>query len=109
MFAAKNHQGGLEDKEDESRGKMLERPGSERCPVRLIEKYLSHLNPECSGLFQNPRSACNFFDPAKDALVPLVTTRSKTCYITWSSRNGIKPHLKKPFNQGDHRHGFILC
>ena len=39
----KKHQAGLDDKEDESNGKIFERPGSKRCPVRLIEKYLSHL------------------------------------------------------------------
>ena len=50
VLATKNHQGGLDDKEDESNGKIFERPGSKRCPVKLIEKYLSHLNPECSSL-----------------------------------------------------------
>ena len=43
VLATKNHQGGLDDKDDESNGKIFERPGSKRCPVKLIEKYLSHL------------------------------------------------------------------
>ena len=50
VLATRNHQGGLDDKDDESNGKIFERPGSKRCPVKLIEKYLSHLNPECSSL-----------------------------------------------------------
>ena len=40
VLATKNHQGDLDDKEDESNGKIFERPGSKRCPVKLIEKYL---------------------------------------------------------------------
>ena len=31
VLATKNHQGGLDDKEDESNGKIFERPGSKRC------------------------------------------------------------------------------
>ena len=27
-----------------------------RCPFRIVEKYLSHLNPNCSNLFQRPRT-----------------------------------------------------
>ena len=58
VLATKNQQGGLEDKEDESNGKIFERTGSKRCPVKLIEKYLSRLNPECGCLFQKPGSPC---------------------------------------------------
>ena len=43
VLATKNHQGGLDDKEDESSGKIFEIPGSKRCAVKVIEKYLSHL------------------------------------------------------------------
>ena len=38
VLATKNHQGGLDDKEDESNGKMFERPCWKRCPVKLMEK-----------------------------------------------------------------------
>ncbi|PFX24772.1 hypothetical protein AWC38_SpisGene10619 [Stylophora pistillata] len=68
VLATKNHQGGLNDKEDESNGEVLEIPGSKRCQVKLIGKYLSRLNPECSSLFQKPRSPCKSFKPARDAV-----------------------------------------
>ncbi|PFX13896.1 hypothetical protein AWC38_SpisGene21991 [Stylophora pistillata] len=38
VLATKTHQGGLDDKEDESNGKIFQRPSSKRCPVKLIEK-----------------------------------------------------------------------
>ena len=66
VLATKNHQGGLDDPDDESNVKNFERPGSKRCPVKPISKYLSHLNPESSNLFQRPRSPCKSFNPAKD-------------------------------------------
>ena len=52
VLATKNHQVGFDDPDDESNGKIFERPGSKRCPVKLISKYLSNLNPESSNLFQ---------------------------------------------------------
>ena len=55
VLATKNHQGGLNDEEDESDGKMFEVPGSPRCPVQTVENYISHLNPEMEFLFQRPR------------------------------------------------------
>ncbi|CAH3018302.1 unnamed protein product [Porites evermanni] len=66
LLATKNHQGGLDDQYDESND--IERPGSKRCPVKLISKYIRHLNPESSNLFQRPRSPCKSFNPAKDEL-----------------------------------------
>ena len=45
VLATKNHQGGLDDQDDECRGKMFERPGSKRCPVEHISSYFRHLNP----------------------------------------------------------------
>ena len=64
----KNYQCGLDDKEDESNGKIFERPRSKRCPVKFIEKYLSQLNPDYSSLVQKLRSPCKSFNPAKDAV-----------------------------------------
>ena len=66
VLATKNNQGGLGDKE--SNGKMFERPRSKRCRVRLIQKYLSHLNPDCSALLQKPWSPCKSFNPARNAV-----------------------------------------
>lgn len=43
-----------------------------RCPVKLIKKYLSHLNPECSSLLQKPRSPCKSFNPARAAVWSLL-------------------------------------
>ena len=64
MLATKNHQGGLDDKHDESDKKSFERPGFKRCPVKFISKYLAHQNPESSNLFQKPRSPSKSFNPA---------------------------------------------
>ena len=97
VLATKNHRGGLDDKEDESNGRIFERPESKRYPVKHIEKYPSHLNPEYSSLFQKPRSACKSFNPARDAVwycsTPLghLTLDNMLCFLT--SRAGIKPHL----------------
>ena len=97
VLATKNHQGGLDDKEDESNGKIFERPGSKRCPVKLIEKYLSHLNPECSSLFQKPRSPCKSFNPARDAVwycsTPLGHNTLHNMLRFMTTRAGIIPHL----------------
>ena len=57
VLATKNHQEGLTDPQNDSDGKIFERPGSPRCPFRIVERYLSHLNPNCSNLFQWPRTS----------------------------------------------------
>lgn len=97
VLATKNHQGGLDDKDDESNGKIFERPGSKRCPVKLIEKYLKHLNPECSNLFQKPRSPSKSFNPATDSVwycsIPLGHNTLDNMLRGMTSRAGIKPHL----------------
>ena len=97
VLATKNHQGGLDDKEDESNGKIFERPGSKRCPVKLTEKYLSHLSPKCSSLFQKPRSPCKAFNPATDLVwycsSPLGHNTLENMVRSMTSRPGIKPHL----------------
>ena len=66
VLATNNHQGGLDDQDDESNGKFFERPGSKSSPVKLISKYLRHLNPDSSNAFQRPRSPCKPFNPTKD-------------------------------------------
>ncbi|CAH3181428.1 unnamed protein product, partial [Porites lobata] len=89
--------GGLDDKEDESNGKIFERPGSKRCPVKLIEKYLSHLSPKCSSLFQKSRSSCKAFNPATDLVwycsSPLGHNTLENMLRRMTSKAGIKPHL----------------
>jgi hypothetical protein len=59
--STKNHQGGLDDIEDESDGKIFAQPDSKFCPVATIQNYLKHLNPQCDALFQRPKS-CKFGD-----------------------------------------------
>ena len=97
VLATKNHQGGRRDKEDESNGRIFERPGSKRYPVKLIEKYPSHLNPECSSLFQQPRSPCKSFNPARDAMWYCSTPRGHNTLNNMlrfmTSRVGMKPNL----------------
>ena len=39
-FTSKHHQGGLADNPDESDGKKFD-----RCPVKTLERFLKHLNP----------------------------------------------------------------
>lgn len=94
VLATKNHQGGLGDQDDESNGK---RPGSKRCPVKLISKYLRHLNLESSNLFQRPRSPCKSFNPAKDelwfCLVPTGHNSLENMLRALTSRTGIQPYL----------------
>ena len=97
VLATKNHQGGLHDQDDESNGKVFERPGSKRCPVKLISKYLRHLNPDSSNLFQRPRSPCKSFNPAKDEVwfcsVPLGHNTLENMLRGMTSRAGIQPYL----------------
>ena len=71
VLATKNRQGGLDDQDDESNGKIFERPGSKCCPVKLISKCLRHLDPKSSTLFQGPRSPCKTFNPAKVCFISL--------------------------------------
>ena len=97
VLFTKNHQGGLDDQDDESNGKIFQRPGSKRCPVKLISKYLRHLKPESSNLFQRPRSPCKSFNPAKDEVwfcsVPLGHNSLENMLRGMTSRAGIQPYL----------------
>ena len=91
VLPTKKHQGGLDDHNDEFNGKFSERPGSKRCPVKLISRYLTHLNPESSYLFQKPRSPCKSFNPAKDDEVRYHSLENMLRGII--SRTGIHPDL----------------
>ena len=59
VLTTKNHQGGLNGSEDPSDGVMIETKGL-RCPVAILKKFLSHLNPECQALFQKPLTGSKF-------------------------------------------------
>ena len=63
VLATKTHQGGLNDKQDESDGKMFEVPGSPRCPVQTVKNFISHLNAKMEFVFQRPRLVSNKFNP----------------------------------------------
>lgn len=64
VLTTKNHAGGLEATEDHSDGKIFpSKPGTERCPVKLIKAYLSHLNPEKECLFRKHRDSKAKFSP----------------------------------------------
>ena len=65
LLGSKNHQGGLHDSNDESDGKMFAVLNSLRCPVKTVQNYLNHLNPELEILFQRPREASSKFQPQK--------------------------------------------
>ena len=60
VAATKNHQGGLNDVEDESDAKIFSVPESPKCPVKTIKNYLSHLNPKQDALFQRPKEVRSF-------------------------------------------------
>ena len=52
LLPTKNHQGGINDDEDESDGRCL--ADSTRCPVKTIKNYLSHLSP--GSIFSAPKA-----------------------------------------------------
>ena len=97
VLTSKNHQGGLADTEDHSDGKIFARPGSSRCPVEIIQSYLSHLNPECSSLFQKARNQCKKFDPAVNtvwyAACPVGHNTLENLFRDMTSRAGIDPPM----------------
>lgn len=97
VLATKNHQGGLNDEEDESDGKMFEVPGSPRCPVQTVENYISHLNPEMEFLFQRPRVVSSKFNPEADTVwfcnSPLGVSYLSTMMRTMSLKAEINPPL----------------
>ena len=95
--ATKNHEGGHDDQDDESNGKIFESPDSKRCSVKLISKYLTHLNPQSSNLLQKPRSPCKSFKLVKDEVwycaVPLGHNPLENMLRNMTSRAGIQPYL----------------
>lgn len=96
-FASKNHQGGLTDNPDESDGKMFEVPNSKRCPVKTLESFLKHLNPNLHALFQRPREVSTKFQPQKDEVwycnSPVGKSTLENMMKNMSTSAGIAPHL----------------
>lgn len=95
--ATKNHQGGLNDAEDESDGKIFANPESEFCPVKTIRNYLQHLNPGCDALFQRPKNAnCQKFK-AEEAVwycnMPVGESSLGNMMRDMSGKAGIHPPL----------------
>ena len=113
VLATKNHQGGLDDQDDESNGKISQRTGSKRSPVKLISKYLRHLNPESSNVFQRSRSPFESFSPTKDDVwfcsVPLGHNSLENMLRGMTSRAGTQHStvLDESLDQGSHCDGFI--
>ena len=67
--STKNHQGGIQDDEDESNAKMFELPGSPRCPVQTVKSYLLHLQPDADFFYQKPRALnAGKFNPEVDPI-----------------------------------------
>ena len=103
-----NHQGGFDDKEDESKYSKdrLKTP-------RLIEKHLSHLKPRCSSSLQKPRSPSKSLNPPRDAvwycLTPHLTNHSiKATTVTIVSAANIESwHIKSQHFQVPIRSGNV--
>ena len=100
VLATKNAQGGLNDTEDCSDGKIFQKSNSKHCPYTTVFNYLSHLNPECSNLFQKPRSlGTKKSNPAKDptwfCASPLGHISLENMLRGMTTRAGIEPHLTK--------------
>lgn len=96
--STKNHQGGIDDSEDESDGKIFAVEDSPRCPVQTIRNYLSHLNPASDVLFQRPRDSQSktFQSCESDSWycnAPLGEYSLNNMLKDMSKRAGIQPHL----------------
>ena len=96
-FASKNHQGGLTDNPDESDGKLFEVPNSKRCPVKTLESFLKHLNPNLQALFQRPREVSTKCQPQRDEVwycnSPVGKSMLENMMKNMSTSAGIAPHL----------------
>ena len=96
-FASKNHQGGLTYNPDESDGKMFEVPNSKRCPVKTLESFLKHLNPNLQALSFNDQEVSTKFQPQKDEVwhcnSPVGKSTLENMMKNMSTSAGIAPHL----------------
>lgn len=78
--STKNHQGGLNDSEDDSDGKIFAVEDSPTCSVKTMRNYISHLNPACDFLFRWTARARNF-SPLQET-AGIATRRSATVHST---------------------------
>ena len=95
LSSTKNHQGGIQDDEDESNAKMFELPGSPRCPVK---SYLLHLHPDADFFYQKPRALnAGKFNPEVDPIwychSPIGERPLGEMMKKMTSKAGIVPHL----------------
>ena len=84
-------------KMNESDAKIFSVPGSERCPVKTLKNYLSHLNPTS----QRPRDGqSKKFNPADDKIwfcsAPLGINTLDNILKEMSKRAGIASHKPLP-------------
>jgi len=87
---------GVTDNPDESDGKMFEVANSKRCPVKSLESFLKHLNPNLQALFQRPREVSIKFQPQKDEVwycnSPVGKSTLENMMKNMSTSAGIAPH-----------------
>ncbi|CAB3976650.1 Hypothetical predicted protein [Paramuricea clavata] len=97
VLATKNHQGGVDDPEDESGGKIFSIPGSSSFPVVTIKIYLKHLNPACDSLFQRSKNAqvnkLNVNDVVWYANAPVGESMLGNLLRVMTKRAGMEPSL----------------
>ena len=74
VLPSKNHTGGLQGTEDHSDGKIFPKPNSDKCPVKTLKAYLSHLK-KWFGI----------------KCVNLAITHLKTCCEKWQRGLGLLP------------------
>ena len=112
VLTTKNHQGGLSGSDDPSDGIMVETQGL-RCPVAIVKKFLSHLNPKCSALFQKPLTGSKFV-PLKSEVwfssVPLPRAQHSWQHDEkYESSSWYFYSVYKPLREGNNGECFICC
>ena len=88
----KNHR---QNSEVSQNGRIHETPGSERCPVASLEKYLAKLNPDCQAFWQKPKNnavendSCWYYNApvGKNKLFEKMKTLSKAANLSTEYTN----------------------
>ena len=107
--STKNHQGRIQDDEDESNVKMFELPGSPRCPVQTVISYLLHLHPDADfyqTLMQTSTKSLERLMQESSGWFPYDRRRSQTIVDRRSKiANNRRRSQKKlfPYNHNDRR------
>jgi hypothetical protein len=76
-------------------GRMYEEPGNPLCPLKAYQKYISHLHPNCSRLFQRAKDSFILEETCwyqnrpvgKNAIGKFMKTACKICKITTNYTN----------------------